>query len=177
MNSNIRFLIANAILFQVGWFVCLMGGDSWAVVFTGIALAGHFWWSPSRQADLLAMILAVVIGGLHDCVLLALGYIRFVETDAFPPFWLMAVWAMFGLTLNHSLLWVYRRFWLSAALGIIAGPLSYLAGVKLSTAEWSAPLGQLLPVIAFMWLLVLPVHRFIYLRLSNVFFIRSSEPA
>jgi hypothetical protein len=173
MSPGLRFIIANALLFQIGWFVCILGGDLWALVFTGAVLAGHFWFSPCKRNDLLALIIALGIGLIHDTLLIALGYIRFVETTWLPPLWLVCIWVLFGISLLHSLNWVYQRIWFAAALGIIAGPLSYLAGVSLSTAEWGASLWELIPVIGLMWLLVLPVHRFIYLRLSHVLFIKS----
>jgi hypothetical protein len=173
MSPKLCFIIANVLLFQIGWFVCILGGDVWALVFTGAALAGHFWFSPCRRNDLVALILAVGIGLIHDSLLMALVYIKFVETTHLPPLWLVCIWGLFGISMLHSLNWLYQRFWLAAGLGIIAGPLSYLAGVSLSTAEWGASLWELIPVIALMWLLVLPVHRFIYLRLSHVLFIKS----
>lgn len=169
------FLIANAVLFQVGWFVCLLFGDFWAMCFTGAALLVHFVLSPCQREDALALVIALLIGLLHDSLLIACDYIRFVETIHWPPIWLVCIWALFGLTLNHSLRWLYQRFWLAAVLGIIAGPLSYLAGVALSTAEWNTTHERWVPLVAFMWLLVLPIHRFIYLRLSHVFFIQSAK--
>lgn len=169
------FLIANALLFQIGWFVCLLLGDLWAIAFTSLALLAHFRFSPSRREDLLALFIALLLGVLHDSLLLALGHIQFVETIHWPPLWLVCIWALFGVTLNHSLRWIYQRFWLSSILGIIAGPLSYLAGVALSTAEWRTTHGEWVPLVACMWLLVLPIHRFIYLGLSNVFFIQSAK--
>lgn len=118
----------------------------------------------------MALVIALVIGIVHDSFLIATDVIHFAQSGVLPPLWLVCLWALLGLTLNHSLQWIYKRFWLSSALGIIAGPLSYMAGVALSTAEWGVPLGDAVLVLAIMWLLVLPVHRLIYLGLSHVFF-------
>lgn len=170
MTSRTIVILTNVLLFQVGWFVCVLFGNAWAILFTSLAMSIHFCLSPQKREDFLALAIALVIGFLHDSILIATDIIHFPEKGSVPPLWLMCLWALLGITLNHSLQWIYQRFWLSAALGIIAGPLSYLAGVGLSVAEWGTSLQFALPVLALMWLLVLPVHRLIYLGLSHVFF-------
>ena len=44
---------------------------------------------------------------------------------------------------NHSLSWLRNRYVASAALGVISGPLSYLAGAKFGAIEFDAA-----PIIA-----------------------------
>ena len=46
-NKALAFTITNALLFQVGWFVCILCGSFWAVIFTLSAIVFHF--SISRQ--------------------------------------------------------------------------------------------------------------------------------
>lgn len=170
MKSRTLFILINALLFQVGWFLCILLGSVWAIVFTGLVLSIHFYISGCRREDVLALLIALVVGLVHDSALIAAGIIQFAPGGVLPPLWLVCLWALLGITLNHSLQWIYKRFWLSSALGIIAGPLSYTAGAALSTAEWGVPLSDAVLVLAIMWLLVLPVHRLIYLGLSHVFF-------
>jgi hypothetical protein len=162
-NKALVFTIANALLFQAGWFVCILCGSFWAGTFTLAAIIFHFVISRQRRDDAVAVLIAIALGLVHDSLLLHGGHIRFVESAYLPPLWLVCLWALLGITLNHSLVWIYSRPLWSALLGAIAAPLSYLAGVSLSSAEWSSPLVEVLPIIAILWLVVLPLHRFLSL--------------
>ncbi len=156
--------IANGLVFQAGWLVCILFGSLWAAAFTLCALVLHFVFYTQRLKDTVALLLAVVIGLVHDLLLLHTGSILFVESVYLPPLWLMCLWVLLGLTLNHSLSWIYSRPLWSGLLGAIAAPLSYMAGVKLSSAEWSSPILEVVPIIAALWLVILPLHRLISLR-------------
>lgn len=166
-NKAFVFTITNALLFQAGWFVCILCGSFWAGIFTLAAIIFHFVISRQRRDDAVAVLIAIALGLVHDSLLLHSGYIRFVESAYLPPLWLVCLWALLGITLNHSLVWIYSRPLWSALLGAIAAPLSYLAGVSLSSAEWSSPLVEVLPIIAILWLVVLPLHRFLSLRVLS----------
>lgn len=167
ITRTLVFTIANAVLFQVGWFICILCGSLWAGIFTLAAITVHFFISRQRREDAIAVLIAIALGVLHDSLLLHSGQIQFAESAYLPPLWLVCLWALLGITLNHSLVWIYSRPLWSALLGAIAAPLSYLAGVGLSSAEWSSPLVEVLPIIAILWLIVLPLHRFLSLRVLS----------
>lgn len=166
MKRSSIFTAANVLLFQIGWFVCILCGSSWAFFYTLVALTLHFYWSSARVSDLVAIVLAALIGLVHDCVLIKFGQIHFAESTSWSPLWLICLWVLLGATLNHSMRWIYQRPRWAAAFGFIGGPLSYTAGVKLSAAQWASPLTEVIPIIAFLWLLVLPLHRFLSLRIK-----------
>lgn len=167
MKRSLVLTAINVLLFQVGWFVCILCGSQWALLYTAGALCLHFTLSAQRLADLVAVILCVAIGLVHDLILIRTGQINFVESFLWPPLWLLCLWILMGITLNHSLRWVYERYYWAAVLGAVSGPLSYLAGVKLSSAQWSSPLMEVIPIMVFLWLLVLPLHRFLSLRIKS----------
>lgn len=167
INKGLVFTIANAVLFQIGWFVCILCGSLWAGIFTLAAITFHFVISSRRLDDAIAVFIAIALGLFHDSLLLHTGHIQFVESVYLPPLWLVCLWALLGITLNHSLVWIYSRPLWSGLLGAIAAPLSYLAGVSLSSAEWSSPLLEVLPIIAILWLAILPLHRFLSLRVLS----------
>jgi len=159
MTPATRFNLINAVLFQLGWFVCVLFGNFWAALFTGLTLLGHFAYSNRRREDLIALLLAICIGLLHDSILLGLGQIEFKDSVFISPLWVICVWALLGINLTHSLRWVYERPLIGGALGALCGPISYMAGAELSSAEWGRPLPEVIPVMVTMWLFVLPVHR------------------
>lgn len=167
INKTLVFTITNALLFQVGWFICILCGSFWAGIFTLAVLIFHFVISQRRVDDGIAVLIAVALGFIHDLLLLHTGQVLFVESVYFPPLWLVCIWVLLGITLNHSMVWIYTRPLWASLLGAIAAPLSYLAGVRLSSAEWSSPMLEVLPIIAVMWLVVLPLHRFLSLRVLS----------
>lgn len=172
-NGALVFTITNAVVFQLGWLICILWGNLAAVTFTLLALSLHFFKSSVRLADAIAVVVSIIIGLLHDSILIYGGHIVFAESASFPPLWLICLWALMGTTLNHSLQWIYSRPLWSSLLGAVSGSLSYLAGVALSAAEWSSPQLDIIPIIAavpliaFLWLLVLPLHRLFSLRILS----------
>jgi hypothetical protein len=164
-NKPLIFILLNALIFQIGWLVCILFGSRWALLFTSAALLFHFYASPIRLADAIAVVLAVLIGLIHDSILLYWEHISFAETRYIGPVWIICLWGLLGTNLNHSLRWIYQRPWIAATSGAFCGPITYVAGVRLSTAEWSSPLIEVLPLISVLWFFVLPLHRFLSLRI------------
>jgi hypothetical protein len=161
MRRALAFTLANAAAFQIGWFVCVLAGNFWATLYTSVVLLLHFQYTHLRLRDFVSLLVLLIIGGLHDLLLIHLNFIQFAGDPNFPPLWLFCLWALFAVTLNHSLHWIYSRPWLSSIACAVAGPLSYLAGVQLSTAQWSSPLIVVLPIMVALWLLMLPLHHLI----------------
>jgi hypothetical protein len=157
-NHALGLKIGNALMFQLGWFICVLMGNFAGVLFTLAAVTIHFFLSRERVKDLAAIALAGVMGFAHDFLLMTLGLVRFSEPGLLPPPWLTCLWVLFALTLNHSLQWIYLRPLWSSVLGCLFAPLSYMAGVHLSSAEWSGSLWAVIPIIAALWLFILPVH-------------------
>lgn len=166
MSRALVFVCTNALLFQVGWFVCVLSGNLWAASFTIVVLLIHFRFSSLPMVDVVSIFIALIIGLLHDFLLSYCGLIDFGGAGVLPPLWLMCLWILLGLTLNHSMGWIYQRMWLSGILGALAGPLSYWAGVALSPAQWSSPPVVVIPIMAATWLFILPLHRFASMRIE-----------
>ena len=151
-------VLVNAALFQGGWFVAVLGGNLWAAMFTVVATGLHFYYlSDNPRADFSCASLTVIIGLIHDNVLAGLGVIDFSTT--ITPIWIACIWWLLGITLRHSLGFIYRRPLLSAVGGALSAPLAYSGGIYLSDALWGvSPVTGLL-IISFVWLLILPAHR------------------
>ena len=136
-----RSLILNAVLFQVGWFACIFGArHPWLLAVALACLVAHFLWVASWRAEGRLVASVTLFGCALDSFLLNLGVFDFVGDSPLLPVWLALLWALFATTLNHSLAWSARPWWLSSLLGALAGPLSYLAGARL--ADVGLPLGQ-----------------------------------
>jgi Protein of unknown function (DUF2878) len=161
------FFWTNLVIFQLGWFVAVLGGNQPAILFTVPALCWHFFYSHCKRDDLIAVLICLFFGIIHDTLLLNLNWLWIPNYLVFPPLWLISLWLLLGITLNHSLRWIYERPLVAAVLGCITAPMSYLAGVKLSDAEWTGSLPQILVFIAIFWFFLLPLHRFLFLRLRH----------
>jgi len=155
----------NFVLFQAGWFACVLGAANhqvlWAVLASLAYIAFHVWRSPSPKTEISLLIKALILGVAADTLIMYLGYIDF--GDAWPspylsPLWMWTLWVLVATTINSSLSWLRGRPILAAVLGGICGPISYEAGIRLGAGEWG-PGGQLAGFIllGLIWAMAMPL--------------------
>jgi len=160
---KLPYWLINAIGFQLGWFVCVLLGTAFALVYTLVALFLHFRWGPARPEDWLAVALALPMGVLHDNLL---GYFGVLDYSAasgsqLAPYWLLCLWVLMALTFHHALHWFYQRPWVLAVMSALGGPMAYFGGVMLSPVEWGVLPWQGLVVLVIIWVWLLPLHRWL----------------
>jgi hypothetical protein len=157
-------LVANAVMFQIGWFACVLGETGpWLLVPAAI-LCIHFFWISSWAAEGKLVVTVVLAGAAVDSFLMQLGVFDFPGDSKLVPLWLAALWAMLATTLNHCLAWTARPVWLACILGAVSGPVSYFAGAAL--AEVKLPLEQFWTflILAAVWAVVYPLmHGFAHI--------------
>ena len=159
-----QVLLTNFILFQIGWFACVLGGaNSLPWVGTLIAcmiVTYHIHRSNQPDRELLLIVLAIIIGLIWDSLLVwmqLLSYTSGMWSENLAPHWIIAMWMLFATTLNSSLGWLQRLSWGSiAVLGAAAGPLAYLGGAALGGVDFVVP-GVALTALAVGWALWLPL--------------------
>ncbi|TKJ77346.1 DUF2878 domain-containing protein [Pseudomonas sp. CFBP13509] len=146
--------LANAVLFQCGWFACVLGGDGpWLLV--GLAvLVIHLLWISKGAGDATLIISVTLAGTLLDTVLRALGVFKFNEPGPLIPFWLMLLWALLATTLRHCLAWSARPWWRAALMGALGGPMSYYAGSHLAGVQFGLGAAPTLVGLAVLWAMV-----------------------
>ena len=149
-------LIANALLFQLGWLACVLGGGPWLLL-AGAVLAVHLLWVSSWAAEGKLLLSVFLAGSALDSFLLNLGVFDFGEPRTLIPLWLALLWLLLATTLNHCLAWTAQPWWRGSLLGAVGGPLSYYAGAQL--ADVGLPYGTwpTLGLLALIWALVMPV--------------------
>ena len=163
---------ANFILFQAGWFACVLGaasGDTLAIAGTAAAMvvvAIHIGSAKRAMPELKLALVVTLIGLLWEALVLQAGWLAFPYgnlTGGWPPIWILAMWALLATTLNVSLDWLKGRWLLAVVLGAVAGPLSYYAGMRMGAVEFiDAP--RAIATLAVGWgaltpLLLLLAHR------------------
>ena len=68
-----RRLIANAVLFQLGWLACVLGGTSFWLAVPLVALLVHFFW-PSSWAAEGKLVASVMLAGAAPVVRFLIHY-------------------------------------------------------------------------------------------------------
>jgi hypothetical protein len=153
--------LANFVGYQAVWFIAVLGAGrsgTWPAL-GALALYALCQLASSRErrSDLVLLLLAVGLGTALDGTLAATGLLHYAASSpALPPggapLWILALWAAFALTLNHSLAWLRQRRWLALLLGAVGGPLAYGAAERLASAVvFAAPRTRGLAALALGW--------------------------
>ena len=155
-------VIVNFVLFQAGWFACVLGAAyGWPWIGTAAVAAIIAWHlcnavQPAQEAKLI--VLALLIGALWDSVLVMLGWIVYSAgtlVAGAAPHWILALWALFATALNVSMRWLKQRLWLAVLLGAVCGPLSYWGALRLGAVQFVDPL-RIVIALALGWGLIMP---------------------
>ena len=158
--------IANAVLFQLGWLVCVIGGNSLWLLLALAALVIHLRWISSWAAEGRLILSVVIVGTAVDSVLRYLGVFRFEDAAPLIPLWLMLLWALLATTLRHCLAWSARPWWLASALGALGGALSYYGGGRLAGVQFPYGEAATLIVIGVLWAGLFPLLHLMARRLA-----------
>jgi hypothetical protein len=175
--------VLNFIVLEIAWFACVLGGAN-DYALAGVLVAGaviglhlHLAQQPSAEAWLVAVVAVIGLG--WDSLLVTIGLFSYPTGNFLPgfaPYWIVAMWAVFATSLNLSLSWLKGRPWLAALVGLVGGPLSYLAGERLGGVEMSDAV-LALGVQALGWAALLPLLAYLATRLNGIEPILSKESA
>ncbi|PYB80932.1 DUF2878 domain-containing protein [Pseudomonas sp. LB-090624] len=151
-----RWLVANALWLQLGWWLCVLGASTTSLLLlVPLGLVLHLWACPQPRAEARALVRVTLAGCVLDSVLGAVGVFDFA---AWPlPLWLALLWLVLASGLRHSLAWAGWPFLRGAAIGAVGGPLAYLGGARL--ADVALPHGPLATglLLVPIWALALPL--------------------
>jgi len=139
-------LIANALLFQAGWWLCVLASLVVSVSYTMLMLL-FFHRRYGRQESISVLIFALS-GLLIDLAAVRLGAI---ELSGGFPWFLLCLWLLFAMTLDYSLSFFtceWRRLPAPAALA----PLAYLGGETFGALSYGENRLTCILGHAFLWL-------------------------
>jgi len=162
MARNI--LIRNFVLFQIGWFACVLGGAYPMPVLgstiTLLIITLHLWLSRDARAELKLLMLAFFIGLLFESLMVNLNlaiYSNGMLLSGMAPHWMILMWPLFATTLNLSMSWMKNLAPLMVAvLGALLAPSAYFAGARLDAVVFE-DLTLSLSVISLGWAILLPL--------------------
>jgi hypothetical protein len=156
-------MLQNFILFQLGWFGCVISGASqdysWAgMVIVAIIVVIHLSRAIDRRDEFMLIAATTILGTTWDSILTYAGLFDFsngVIVSWLVPLWLVAMWALFATTLNVSMKWMKDRYVLAAVFGAAGGPLAYYAGHRIGAVDFSDTFKAMIAVGAG-WAVIMP---------------------
>lgn len=169
MNPKKVFL--NFFLFQIGWFVCILGAANqmpWlALGIVMVIVFGQVAFANQPMKELALIVSACVVGAIVDQMFLINHVVQYQShgwSNAVVPVWIIALWMGFSSTLNISLRWLRDRYVVAFLLGAIGGPIAYIAAEKLG-AVVITPMVTSYIALALAWACV----TLLLLELSKIF--------
>ena len=167
-------MLQNFILFQIGWFSCVIGGASSTYYWSGVVvvagiIAVHLFRAHNVRDEVVLILVTTALGAAWDSAVLTAGLYIFANGVVFAgvvPFWMIAMWALFATTLNVSMSWMKDRYLLAAVFGAVGGPVAYYAGHRLGAVEFSDTLTAL-TVIGAGWAVIMPLLVLLSTRLNG----------
>jgi hypothetical protein len=154
---------ANLLGYQAVWFGAVIGaarGASWIGVVAAVLFVAAQWWhSDEQRSDVRLVLCALLAGALLDGTLAISGTLRYASADPLlpAPAWILAVWAAFAMTLNHSLAFLRGRVDWAIVLGAIGGPMAYLGAARgFGAVTFIAPAWHAVVLLALGWAITLP---------------------
>lgn len=158
MNSSMLNKAANFIWFQTIWFLAIFTQYEFVWVI-GLLFVAFFLISPAKTRDMVLLMIVIVLGCVVDSAL-TLANLFLFNSAVFVvpiPFWLIALWGAFSLTLPYSLNYLQSKTLLCALLGAIFGPISYWAGERFGAVVFPQSLGLTLFTLAIVWAAIFPL--------------------
>lgn len=166
--------LLNFVLFQLVWFAAIIaaghGYPVWGTASVLVVIGWHLAVSARPSQEAVLVLLVTVLGLAIETATNSRGYIAFASGQPvpwLPPHWLVALWANLAIALNVTMRWLKRRPWLSAALGAIVGPLSFLSGVRLGGGAFVERTPALV-MMAITWAIAMPILMWLSDRFDGV---------
>ena len=151
-------ILINAGLFYLVWITAVVGSAQlmvWPVLLScGILLAWQLHPARRHPTDFKVLAVALILGLLADSLWIGTGLLEYTDQRPFAtisPLWIIALWAGFALTINHSLQFLKNHPVLPIISGVIGGPMSYYAGVRFGAVEYLAGTMLVSTCLAVSW--------------------------
>lgn len=153
--------LLNSLCYTAGWFWCVLFGihDQSALATIGAVLliVLQLYYTKIKDIslyiqDVLLVIFSIPLGTILEIFFVQINVIDYTHTTlSFPPIWIICLYPLFSLLLNHSLTIIKKNYFLSFLFGFIGAPLSYIAGNSLEGLTFPYTLLQTWIIIGICW--------------------------
>ena len=159
--------------FKICWLLCAFC-TIWEVPYLGpiitlFFILTHLLIVKFKIRDIKTILAAIICGVIIDNLFSIFNLIEYkggiLTTYNLAPFWILAMWGGFSLTMLYTLDYLKTKYFTSFLLGAIGGPLSYSAGTSIGSLIINSNTTYIL--LSISWGLILPLL-FIYInKLEN----------
>jgi Protein of unknown function (DUF2878). len=171
------FNVLNGLAYTLGWIgavtLASSGKPCWGAIVALIFTALQLLWIKFREPayfkiDFWLVLSAPALGFIAETIFLQLGILRYTPFGLhpfFPPLWLLSLYPLFALMINHSLLPFLKGYELVFLAPFV--PLSYLAGSKLDACSFPRGFFLAAIILVVVWTLILTMLVWINQTLLN----------
>ena len=146
----------NAVLFNVAWLFCVLGGNQVALATAATLLVIHLLFIAPAWSEVLLLMMLAALGIAIDTLWFVSGVLVNADGSEMVPVWLCALWICFSTTCAHCFTFLHERLLLAAVLGGVFGTSSYWVGVSLSEVSLGVSPFVALCALAAVWALLFP---------------------
>lgn len=166
----------NFLLFQIGWFATVLSVANQLELLAAVSvltiIAIHLLLIDDKFNEIYLVIAAGLAGFIIDSVLIANDVFAtsgVIALEEMAPLWLIMLWMLFSITINHSLGWLRKSYWLAGVLGFIFAPFAYYVGQKFEVLTFSGSYttGTVLAIIGVTWAIATPLLIFVSHAIST----------
>jgi hypothetical protein len=155
--------LQNLVLFKLGWVACILfaaAGQPLLSILSVALVAGiHLARVAVPAKEALFLLIAGLLGLVWESIVVNTGLLEYIGTggtDWVAPAWIVAMWVLFGTTINHGLSWLKRHWVLSFSFGLFGGPMAFYAGSKMGAVQFTDTI-LALGVLGAGWAILLPL--------------------
>lgn len=133
--------LVNSLCYTFGWFWCVLFGvrGENMIALLGAAVLIFFQLYLTKKnslflylQDALLSLFSLFLGFFLELIFIHTHLLDYRNSgNLFPPLWILSLYPLFSLVINHSLKPIKKNLLLSFAVGFLGAPLSYMAGKNL----------------------------------------------
>lgn len=153
--------IFNSLCYSAGWFWCVLFGINGHYILASIGavflIILQLYFTKIKDEglyiqDLILSLLSIPLGILLEMFFIQINIIQYANNaKMFPPIWIVLLYPLFSLLINHSLKIIKKNYLISFLLGFLLAPFSYVAGISLGGLTFPYPLLQTWVMIGICW--------------------------
>lgn len=153
--------LLNSLCYTIGWFWCVLFGthDQSFLAAIGAVFLILFQLYCTKIKDIalyvqdvLLVFFSIPLGALLETFFIQTNFIHYANTTKMlPPVWIVFLYPLFSLLLNHSLKIIKKNDLASFLFGFLGAPLSYIAGISLGGLTFPYPLLTTWMMIGICW--------------------------
>lgn len=166
--------LLNFVVVQAAWFAAILGAAHgvplWGAAAVVVAIGWHLSVSARSIQEFKLVVIVCLIGFGIESLAAVQGHVIYPSGQPvayLAPYWMVALWGLLAIALNVTMRWLKTRLWLASILGAVAGPVSFVSGVRLGGAHFNHAVPALV-TMACTWAVLMPTLVWLSNRFDGV---------